>query len=110
MDDSMNYKKLSFDNKEITSETCVKLLGIDIDYKLNFETHIGKLCKKSAGQLNAIGRIDRFIGSEERKVLIQSFVNSNFNYSPLAWMLCNPKSLRKIELIHKRALRILLDD
>ena len=102
--------KLNIDGKEITSEKFVKLLGIDIDNKPNFETHIGKLCKKAAGQLNAIGRINGVIDCEERKILTQSFVHSNFNYCPLAWMLCNPKSMRKIELIQKRALRILLDD
>ena len=98
---------INIDEKEITSD---KLLGVDIDYKLNFEIHIGILCKKAAGQLNAIGRTNRFIGCEERKTLIQSFVQSNFNYCPLVWMLCNPKSIRKMELIQKRALRLLLDD
>ena len=98
--------KLRIDGKE----KLVKLLGIDIDNKLNFETHIGKLCNKAAGQLNAIGRINRFIDCEETKILTQSFVHSNFNYCPLAWTLCNPKSMRKIELIQKRVLRILLDD
>ena len=94
--------KLNIDGKEITSENFVKLLGIDIEHKINFETHIGKLCKKAAGQLNAICRINHFIDCEERKILTQSFVHSNFNYFPLAWMLCNPKSMRKIELIQKK--------
>ena len=61
--------KLKIDGKEITSEKFVKLLGIDIENKLNFETHIGKLCKKAVGQLNTIGRINRFIDCEERKIL-----------------------------------------
>ena len=93
--------KINIDGKEITSEKYVKLLGIDIDNKLNFETHIGKLCKKAAGQLNAIGRIIRFIDCEERKILTQSCVHNNFNYCPFSWMLCNPNSMRKIELIQK---------
>ena len=101
---------LKIAGKEIRSEIYVKLLGIDVDYKLNFETHVGMLCKKAAGQLNAIGRMNRFIDSGDRKILIQGFVQSNFNYCPLVWMLCNPKSMRKVELIHKRALRILLED
>ena len=41
--------KINIDGKEITSEKYVKLLGIDIDNKLTFETHIGKLCKRLQG-------------------------------------------------------------
>ena len=58
----------------------MKLLGVDIENKLNIEIHIGKLCKKAAGQLNAIGRINRFIDCEERKILTQSFVHYYYYY------------------------------
>ena len=49
-------------------------------------------------------------GNEERKTLINSFVLSNFNYCPLAWMLTDAKSVHKIETIQKRALRFILND
>ena len=94
----------------ITSEENVNLLGIDIDNKLNFNKHINAFCKKAAGQLNGICRINKYIGENERKTLMQSFVDSNFNYCPLAWMHCSPKSTRKIEYIQERALRLLLND
>ena len=102
--------KLSIGGLEITTKTCVNLLGIDIDYKLNFKKHIGKICKKAAGQLNAISRISSNIGQEEKKVLLESFVNSNFNYCPLVWLFCSPESSRKIDRIQERTLRKLFDD
>ena len=37
-----------FGSIEITSEEEVKLLGVDIDFKLSFENHISNLCKKSS--------------------------------------------------------------
>ena len=72
--------------------------------------HIDKICLKSANQLNALVRLKRFLGNEERKVLINSFVLSNFNYCPLVWMLTNAKSVHKIEAIQKRVLRFMLND
>ena len=56
-----DFHKLHIAGEEITSEAFVRLLDIDIDYKLNFGKHIGALCKKAAGQLNAICRISRDI-------------------------------------------------
>ena len=68
------------------------ILSITIDNKLNFNLHIDKICLKSANQLNALARLKPFEGNEERKVLINSFVLSNFNYCPLVWMFTNAKS------------------
>ena len=39
-----------------------------------------------------------------------SFVMSNFRYSPLIWMFCGKGANNKINKIHKRALRVLFDD
>ena len=105
-----NVHKMNFSGFEITTEKIVNLLGIDIDYKLNFNKHIGSLCKKAGGQLNAICRMGKYVGEDEKKVLIQSFVYANFNYCPLVWFFSSPESLRKIERIQERALRILYND
>ena len=36
----------SFDTVNITSEEVVKLLGVDIDFNLSFDSHISNICKK----------------------------------------------------------------
>ena len=88
----------------------VKLLVITIDNRLNFNEHINSICKSASNQLNALVRLKTFLGSNERKVLVNSFVLSNFNCCPLAWFVSSSTSLRKIENMHKRALRFLLND
>ena len=50
------------------------------------------------------------IGFEKRKKLINSFIYANFNYCPLVWHFISKISLNKIENIHKRALRFILND
>ena len=79
---------LEIHDQIINSESSVKLLGIEIDNKLSFDKHISTLCKKASNQLNAIGRIQKYMGFKE-KVLINSFVYSNFNYCPLVWHFCS---------------------
>ena len=99
---ALNIKK-----QTINSENCVKLLGIKIDNKLSFDKHISNLCKKASNQLNAIGRIQKYMGFKEKEVLLNSFVLSNFNYCPLVWHFCSSKSLKKIEKIQAQVLKIL---
>ena len=45
----------------------VLFLELEIDSKLNFGKNISKLCNKSAGQLNALNRLNRYLGFEENK-------------------------------------------
>ena len=77
----------------------VKLLGIYLDYKLNFEQHISEIFRKAASQLNVLKRLKRFIAFNEKKILIQSFIFSNFDYCPLVWHFSSTNSLQKIEEI-----------
>ena len=101
---------LDFLGQSIQSEKSVKLLGVTLDYKLNFDPHISNICKKAASQLNVLKRLKSFIGSAEKEILVQSFVCSNFNYCPLVWYFSTSKSLQKIEKIQERALRFLHND
>ena len=58
----------------MNSENSVKLLGIEVDNKLSFEQHISIHCNKASNQLNATGRIQKFMGFKEKEVLLNSFV------------------------------------
>ena len=39
-------------NSDLTWEKTVKLLGIEIDYQLNFDAHVSSICRKASQQLN----------------------------------------------------------
>ena len=55
-------------------------------------------------------RVKHLLRFEERKVLVNTFVISNFNNFFLVWNISSTQSLRKIEDLQKRALRFLLND
>ena len=109
---SNNYEPVNLEIEGAKTETknTVKLLGITIDNKLNFEEHISELCKKASMQLNAMSRLQRFKGKEQKEALINSFIFSNFNYSPFVWHFCSYKSSQKIEKIQLHCLRIIYND
>ena len=102
--------KLIIDNKEIKTTNSIKLLGINIDDQLRFNEHISILCSKAAMQLNALSRLQKYMGKSEKEAIINSFILSNFNYCPLVWHFSSCESIRKIEKIQKRCLGIILND
>ena len=63
-------------SKEIKVTSQVKFLGVEIDNKLNFEQHINRICKSATNQLNAVIRLKRFLGFQERKALVNSFCST----------------------------------
>ena len=88
----------------------VKLLGVTIDSMLNFNQHVQSICKKASKKVRAFSRIAPNLEYEKNVMLYNSFVLSNFNYCPLIWMFSGKSSNNEINRIHKRALRVLLDD
>ena len=70
---------ININQKEIKAVAKVKLLGIEIYDKLNFNNHINNICKSASNQINALIRLKHLIGFQERKVLVNTFVMSNFN-------------------------------
>ena len=81
-----------------------------IKFKLNFNLHISNVCKSTANQLNALFRLKNFMNFEEKKILINSYFMTNFDYCPLVWILSSASSLKKIENLLKRAPRFLHND
>ena len=87
-----------------------KLLGVTIDKKLTFETHINKLSKKAGNKLFALSRMSPYMNSNKLRILMRAFVMSPFQYCQLAWMFHSSYLNNKINKIHERALRIAYKD
>ena len=103
-----NHDNLSvkLGKEKIKSVNSVKLLGITIDKNLNFTAHVSELIKKGNQKLHALARISNYLSEEKLKVLMKTFIQSQFNYSPLVWMFHNRTLNHKINKLHERALRI----
>ena len=88
----------------------LSLISIQLDDKLNFSLHVSNICKSAANQLSALIRLNNFLCFEGKRVLINSYFMSNFNYCPLVWMFSNATSLKKTENLQKWALRFLYNN
>ena len=100
----------SFDTVNITCEEVVKLLGVDIDFKLSFDSHFSNICKKAAQQLNVMRRIGHNLSLLNRLTIFHTFVLSNFNFCPLAWHFCSETNTKKMVKLQERGLRFIYND
>ncbi len=98
------------ESADITCDDVVKLLGIDIDYQLNFNQHIKNICRKASQQLNVLKRIGCHLSKLNKLTIFHTFILSNFNFCPLAWHFCTKSNSSKLEKIQERALRFIYDD
>ena len=97
-------------NNKITSSNEEKLLGIFLDRKLNFESHIGSLCRKAGHKISALAKLKNYLTSDQRNLLLNSVMKSQFTYCPLIWMFTSRYLNNALNNIHERALRLLCND
>ena len=86
------------------------LLGMDIDKELKFDHHLLDICKKARAKVTALARLTKLVPFEKKRMLMNSFVESQFSYCPLIWMFCSRDLNKKINHIHERALRMVYLD
>ena len=81
-----------------------KILGVIIDNKLTFKSHVKNLCKKDSQRVWALARLLPKV-PKWRKI-----IRSQFNYCPIVWMFCSRQTNNMINKLHERTLRIELKD
>ena len=63
-----------------------KLLGIKVDSRLTFNEHLDGIIKKASRKINAISRITPFMNISKRRILLNSFFNSQLTI--VLWFGC----------------------
>ena len=87
-----------------------KLLGITTDSELNFDNHLSAICNKGSRKINALGRIANYMSLEKRRIVMKTFIESQFNYCRLIWMFHSRTINNKINRLQEKALRIVYSD
>ena len=103
-------RSLKIHDSVITSSSSEELLGVLIGSELTFHVHITRLCSKANQKLSALARVSKYMTLQKRRLLIGSYVTSQFNCCPLFWTIDNRKLNQKINKIRERALRIVYSD
>ena len=72
------------------------MLGVKFDNKLMFEKDVTNICRKASRKTYALARIVPYTDFYERRMVMNAFFSSQFNYCPLIWMCHSRSTNRKI--------------
>ena len=64
------------------------MLGVTIDNKLTFKSHIKNLCKKASQKIGALSRLSTHLNDSQKRLSVKE-VKCQFSYCPLVWMFCS---------------------
>ena len=88
-----------------------KLLGVLVDRHLKFGDHIETICKKASAKVTALTRLVKIVPMEQKKILMNAFIDSQFSHCRLVWMFCwTREHNNRINRIQERGLRAVYDD
>ena len=77
-----------------------------LDCKFKFNKHIEDICQKTLQKLSTFVRLALYIGATKKRILMNVFFKSQFNYCQLVWMCYNRSLNTIINRVHERYLRI----
>ena len=107
---SMTPASINIKGHIINNSTFEKLLGVTFDCKLNFNVHYDNVLAKARQKVHVLARIAPYMNISKRKLIMNSFFTSQFNYCPLVWM-CHSRLINnKINRLHETCLRIIYSD
>ena len=101
---------IEIDGFTVQNSHCEKLLAVHFDDQLRFDFHIEKLCKNANRKLHALARVTPYMDLFKKRILVNAFFDSQFNYCPLIWMCHSRKLYHKINRVNEKCIRIIYND
>ena len=71
-----------YDNTEMKNSKENKILGVIIDNKLRFKSHVKNLCKKISQRIWALSRSTNYLNNSQKKMIFNALIKSQFSYCP----------------------------
>ena len=111
-------KRLSADNtnlnitltgKNIEQVANHKILGVNLDQDLTFETHVEELCKKLSKRLGLLRRISSYLKQKQKAYYYEAVIKPLLLYGSPIWSSSNKGNLDNVLRMQKRAARIILE-
>ena len=93
---------------ELPRTSCAKLLGVWMDDKLKWDTHVNKLIHKLKSGLGMMRRSKNLLTPKAKRLLYFGQIHSNLSYALCIWGTMLQRSLiKKLDRLQKEAIRLI---
>ena len=99
--------KLNINSIPLIEKQNTKYLGVIIDNKLDWKTHIQAVNTKLSKGIGLLSRIRHYVPKNVLKSLYYSFINPHIEYNLLNWSCTSKTNLECINTSMKKAIRII---
>jgi len=99
---------LKLDNINLNEVTSTKILGVNIDIKLNWKSHINELNTKISSVLFILHKIRYQINVSIALTIYKSLVFSHLQYGVLLWGKTCPTFLKQTQILQNKCLKCCL--
>ena len=85
-----------------------KVLGLTLDSELNWHSHLNSLAKRLSRNVYLLSRLKKYATKDALKLFFEAHINSFVNYVSTLWDNCSGEYMKRINSIHRRAIKLLL--
>jgi hypothetical protein len=97
--------QLKIEGNDIERVDTFKLLGIHINYKMDWKEHTKYIGNKMSSGLYALNSLKHFFPSSVLRALYYALMHSHLSYGCMLWGNTHKKYLHKIKILQRKALR-----
>ena len=99
---------VSVNGSQLENVQCAKLLGLEIDKELTFQSHVDKLCKKLSQRIGILKKIRHCLQIKHRVLFCNAIIRPVMDYVSVIWSNCDKHCLARVLKLQKRAARIVI--
>ena len=104
----INYNlKIKIDGKVIEPVKTVEYLGVNIDYTLNWHSHVNFLIPKLTRAIGMLSKIRHFVPLKTLISIYYSIFSSNLTYASQVWGQSLTQKIKRIKNLQNKAIRII---
>ena len=98
---------LQVEDKQINKVENTKSLGVYIDDKLSWKTHISKISKKISSGIGALKRVRPFVNQHTATTIYKALIEPHFEYCSSVWDGLSQQLSDKLQKLQNRAARVI---
>ena len=87
-----------------------RLLGITIDNKLRWDSHINNVCKTASRRVFLLSKLRYIVDIDARKLFFNAHIKPHTDYASVVWDECSDVLKKRLNSLHRRAVKLILPD